>query len=129
VVTPLQADRMEAMLARLGMEEAWQHVVDGIREGFDMGIGGQPSASIVHPNHSSAEADPDFIDTYVEEEVSAKHYLGLFSQGELEAVVGPFISSPLGLVPKANSAKQWRLIQDLSYLHHIVGCLVLYFWW
>jgi hypothetical protein len=48
-------------------------------------------------------------------ECAGQRYLGPFSLTELEALVGPFIVSPLGLVPKQGSSSKWRLIQDLSF--------------
>jgi hypothetical protein len=115
VVTPLLADRIEEVLVQLGLHDRWAHVTAGIRHGFDMGIRAQPERSVIHPNHSSVEAAPSFIDEYIAGECAGQRYLGPFSPTELEALVGPFIVSPLGLVPKQGSSSKWRLIQDLSF--------------
>jgi hypothetical protein len=115
VVTPLLADRIEEVLVKLGLHDRWAHVIAGIRYGFNMGIRAQPKRSVIHPNHSSVEAAPSFIDEYIAGECAGQRYLGPFSPTELEALVGPFIVSPLGLVPKQGSSSKWRLIQDLSF--------------
>lgn len=65
-------------------------------------------------NHSSSKLDPIFIDSYIASEQVAGRYSEAFAPQELERLIGPFRSSPLGLVPKPNSDKM-RLIQDLSF--------------
>jgi hypothetical protein len=115
VVTPLHADRIEALLSQLGILAAWRHVVSGIRLGFDVGVRVHPERTVTHPNHASSGADTGFIDAYIAGECAAHRYAGPFSPDELEALVGPFITSPLGLVPKQGSSSRWRLIQDLPF--------------
>jgi hypothetical protein len=115
VVTPLDADAIEAQLRELKIEGRWAHVVHGIRHGFEVGAGAAIPATITHENHKSAELDPDFIDSYIASEHAAGRYSAPFTRDELEHAIGPFRTSPLGLVPKAGSSKRWRLIQDLSY--------------
>jgi hypothetical protein len=44
----------------------------------------------------------------------AGRYLQGFLSSELEQQIGPFRTSPVGLVPKPNSNK-FRMIQDLSF--------------
>ena len=50
--------------------------------------------------------------------MESEHASGRYSQpytpSELEALIGPFRTSPIGLAPKPNSA-EFRLIQDLSF--------------
>ena len=43
-------------------------------------------------------------------------YTGPFSKSHLEYLIGPFQSSPLGVVPKAGSPREFHIIQDLSFL-------------
>src|SRR4051812_11458401 len=53
--------------------------------------------------------------------MESKHTIGHYSQAyppaELEALIGPFRTSPISLAPKPNSSK-FRMIQDLSYPHN-----------
>lgn len=72
------------------------------------------TAPIYFDNHSSSRLDPSFISTYIADEQAAGRYSEAFSPSELEARIGHFITSPLGLVPKPNSSKL-RMIQDLSF--------------
>ena len=113
VATPLDADGLEAELRLQGIFEDWSHIINGIRNGFDVGIESQVPCTIVHPNHTSSTLDPDFISSYIQSEMAAGRYSRGFSQSELEELIGPFCTSPLGLVRK--DVTSFRLIQDLSF--------------
>ena len=65
-------------------------------------------------NHSTCRQAPEFISEYIASEQRAGRYSRAYSPDELEKVIGPFWTSPLGLVPKPHSNK-FRMIQDLSY--------------
>jgi len=65
-------------------------------------------------NHASSRLSPDFISSYMESEQAAGRYSQPYTPSELEALIGPFRTSPIGLTPKPNSSK-FRLIQDLSF--------------
>ncbi|KAH7086664.1 hypothetical protein BKA62DRAFT_588683, partial [Auriculariales sp. MPI-PUGE-AT-0066] len=66
-------------------------------------------------NMPSANEHPDVIDTYIAEELAADRVSGPFSQFEVENILGEtFASCPLGLVPKARDALQWRIVRNLS---------------
>jgi hypothetical protein len=125
VVTPLDADGVEALLARFGLTAKWAHVVRGVRDGFDVGVAVQLDEMVVHPNHGSSELDPSFIDAYIAKEQAAGRYSEAFSPDELESAIGPFITSPFGLVPKGTDS--WRPIQDFSYPRNHVWLLVVMF--
>lgn len=114
VVTPLIVPKVENLLRSLGILEKWTHVVAGLRDGFDVGIKSAPRETIIFKNHSSSELDPTFISSYIEGEFANGRYSRAYSQEELEHIIGPFRTSPIGLVPKPHSSK-FRMIQDLSY--------------
>lgn len=65
-------------------------------------------------NHSSSSRDESFIDAYILQEQAAGRYSEGYPASALEALIGPFRTSPLGLVPKPHSDKL-RLVQDLSF--------------
>ena len=113
VVTPLDAVGLESLLREQGIFEEWSHVINGIRHGFNVGVKDQIGSTVVHPNHSSSTLAPDFISSYIQSEVAAGRYSRGYSQSELEKLIGPFCTSPLGLVPKDGDS--YRLIQDLSF--------------
>jgi len=117
VVTPLIAGEWERALRNASLLDTYQDVVEGIRNRFDLGITSYIVDTYTPPNHSSSNASPDFIDKYILKERSESRYSGPYSRSRLEHLIGPFRSSPLGLVPKA-SDPQYRLVQDLSYLRN-----------
>lgn len=53
VVTPLSADNLEEALESLGIRNGWQHVITGLREGFDIGLRAPVRSTVIHKNHKS----------------------------------------------------------------------------
>lgn len=115
VVTPLDPDGLELALRVFGIFDQWSHIVYSIRHGFDVGIENRFSRTVVHPNHASSNLNPDFISSYIQSEIAGR-YSCAFTRAELEDLIGPFCTSPLGLVPK--DVTSLRLIQDLSFPRH-----------
>jgi len=113
VVTLLNADGLELLLREQGIFRKWSHIIDGIHHGFDVGVKDQIEQSIIHPNHSSSNLNPDFISSYIQSEIATGRYSQGYTQDKLEALIGPFCTSLLGLVPKDGNS--YRLIQDLSF--------------
>ncbi|OBZ73565.1 hypothetical protein A0H81_06526 [Grifola frondosa] len=54
------------------------------------------------------------IGRIVAHELKAERYLGPLSRAEVESLIGPFQSSPLGIIPKTKP-NTYRLIQDYSF--------------
>lgn len=119
VVTPLDPNHLERLLQAGGILSDWGHVVRGLRDSFDVGIHEPPRSTTLFTNHASADLDASFIDSYISGEQAVGRYSCAFDPIELEQVIGPFRTAPLGLVPKPHSDK-FRLIQDLSYPRHDV---------
>ncbi|KAG2340315.1 hypothetical protein BDR05DRAFT_890214, partial [Suillus weaverae] len=75
------------------------------------------ASQILHPplsyfeNHSSSLYNPSVIDAYILSEQAAGRYSTGFSPADLEHLIGPFRTSPLGLVPKPHSSK-FCIVQD-----------------
>ena len=69
---------------------------------------------IYFANHNSTLLDPDFITSYITSEQVAGRYSHPFHPEELERLIGPFRTSPLGLTPKPHT-DTFRMIQDMSY--------------
>src|SRR6266481_1413642 len=65
-------------------------------------------------NHCSSSLDPSFIDRYIADKQATGCYSEGFQPDTLESIIGPFRTSPLGLVPKPNS-DSLRLVQDMSF--------------
>ena len=91
-------------------------VPKGIRFGWHIGVldSYSLSSSFIPPNHRSALDHLDFLLDYIELEVREGHYTGPFSPSHLEQIIGPFCTSPLGVIPKPGSSK-FHLIQDHSF--------------
>jgi hypothetical protein len=73
-----------------------------------------PRAHFYFENHNSSRLDANFIDLYITREQAAGRYSQAFLPQDLEDIIGPFRTSPIGLVPKPHSEKL-RMIQDMSY--------------
>ncbi len=114
VVTPLDPEHVLRKLQDLGIADRWQHIVDGLHTGFDIGIRNTINTTIISPNHASAALDPSFIDEYILDKQAAGRYSRAYSPAHLHSLIGDFCTAPLGLVPKLHSSK-FRIIQDLSY--------------
>ncbi|CAL1699721.1 unnamed protein product [Somion occarium] len=114
VTTPIQVDKVEALLQELGIAEDWRHVLEGLRNGFDVGVKDTPPRSFMFKNHASASLDEEFIDSYIAGEQAAGRYSQGFAPDDLEGIIGFFRTSPLGLVPKPHS-DHLRMVQDISY--------------
>jgi hypothetical protein len=117
-VTPLWADAIERTLRALGIYAEWKHILDRNRSGFDVGAGTAIPTTITYPDHNSTLHDPDFIIHYVASEQAAGWYSRAFTPAKLEATIGPYRTSPLGLVPESGSSSKWRLIQDFLFLRN-----------
>ena len=113
--TPLIHQEWNIALSSVGLLSEYEDDIQGIRYGFDMGIKQPTLVTFTPPNHSSARINPSIIDNHIKNELSEKRYTGPFSRSRLELLIGPFRSSPLGLVPKAGSIDVFRIIQDLSF--------------
>lgn len=72
------------------------------------------SEQLFFENHKSCKLDTLFIDKYIQSECEAGRYSCPFDPLQLEQLIGPFRTSPLGLVPKPGT-DLFRMIQDLSF--------------
>jgi len=105
IKTPLLPDWWEVTLAAMGLLDSFADVVQGICKGFNFGVPVHIENTYIPKNHSSAHANPSVIVQYICKELVAGHYTGPFPPCHLEALIGPFRSSPLGLVPKTSCGR------------------------
>jgi len=114
VSTPLDVFALGEVLRRYGIFEQWSPVLDGLQHGFDVGVkaAARGLETLMDPNHGSCHKDPQFISDYITSEIAAGRYSAGCTPQELASQIGPFRTSPLGLIPKSNS---FRLIQDFSF--------------
>lgn len=56
-------------------------------------------------NHASSELNPSFMDEYLAGEEATGWYSKGYQPEDLGAIIGPFHTLPLGLVPKLHLSK------------------------
>jgi hypothetical protein len=113
--TPFIPDEWEKLLNNTIPFNKFPDVPVSMRFGFDMGVHTPPSQTFIPPNHSSATSFPDHVMSHIQNELALGRYSGPFTRIELEALIGPFRSSPLGTVPKSPNSTERRIVQDLSF--------------
>jgi hypothetical protein len=91
----------------LGIHAEWKHILESIRSGFDVSASTAIPTTIMYPNHNSTLHDPNFITRYVVSEQAAGWYSRAFTHAKLKATIGPYRTSPLGLVPKSGLLSKW----------------------
>lgn len=115
IITPLNADAFEDALRTTAYNDKFAHIPHGLRHGFDMGVHSVIYDTYTPKNHTSALSHPTAVDKYINTELLARRYTGPFSRSRLEHIIGPFRSCPLGVVPKAGSQEEYRLVEDFSF--------------
>ena len=116
-LTPYNKEAWAEQLAVLGLEGRYPRLMQGLTEGFDLGIP-HIGGTYIPPNHPSIIPLANVYKQIVDSEFTAGRYIGPFTQTELEWVLGPFQSSPLSLVPKTSSPGSYRAVHDFSHPHN-----------
>ncbi|KAE8181627.1 hypothetical protein CF336_g8852, partial [Tilletia laevis] len=109
---PLNAEGFESVLESLNLLDDFGDLLAGLRDGFDFGIPPLRETR-TPPNHVSASANSEALQIIAEKEMARGRWAGPYDRARVESEIGPFQTSPLGLLPKSNGS--WRLVQDLSY--------------
>ena len=111
VITPVKVDVLEEMLIQADYNrEKTEFLIQGFREGFDIGYQGVECVKMTSPNLQLRIGSETELWNKVMKEVELKRYAGPFESIPFEY----FIQSPIGLVPKDGGTKT-RLIFHLSY--------------
>ena len=111
VVTPVNADKLEELLkiTQYDINET-EFIVNGFRNGFDIGYRGPLEVQRTSPNLRFRIGNEVVLWNKIMKEVKLKRYAGPFSVIPYDN----YVQSPVGLVPK-NGGKDTRLIFHLSY--------------
>ena len=117
IITPFIALAWEQQLQQAGLFKEFSDVPYGIHHGFNLGIHSILDITYIPANHSLANQHPLEIMSYINNELSCSRYSGPFSPDCLEALIGLFWTSPLGVVPKQTPG-EFCLVQDFSYPHN-----------
>jgi len=114
-LTPYKPSAWHSQLDRHGLLEKYPNLHNSLMHSFDLGI---PSISrtYVPPNNPSINKLHAEYEEIVEKEFQKGRYIGPFSKKELEAIIGPFQSSPLSLVPKPGKPGKYCAVHDFSHL-------------
>ena len=111
--TPYKADAWRRLLAQAGISDKYPNLPDSILLGFDAGIR-TITSTFAPPNSSTLDAHPAEFAAIIAKERSRGRHIGPFTRAQIEALIGPFQSSPLSLTPKPGK-ESFRLVQNLSY--------------
>jgi hypothetical protein len=118
VVTPPLLDKWDAALNATNIHHLFNDIPIGLRESFHMGIHSTIIETYTPPIHTSALTHPTVIQDYINKEHAGGQYTGPFSRSRLESLIGPFRTSPLDTVPKADSPDEQRIVQDFFFPHN-----------
>jgi hypothetical protein len=118
-LTPLRADGFETELHTAGLSARYPTLVSGLRHGFDAGF---PNISCTYtpPNGASIHDDANIFQNLIDNEFHTRRWIGPFTRLDMEALLGPFQTSPCSLVEKPadpekpDAPKKMRLIQNFS---------------
>ena len=115
-LTPYNRRAWGEQLSNLGLLGKYPRLIPGLAEGFDLGI--PPILRTYTPsNHPSVKPLLNVYNDIVDNELLAGRYVGPFSRSQLEAVLGPFQTSPLSLVPKTSKPGKFRAVHNFSFPH------------
>ncbi|KAJ3472811.1 hypothetical protein NLI96_g13248 [Meripilus lineatus] len=114
--TPLIADAWHKALTAANLLSKYPSIPSGIKSGFRVGI---PNIISTHtpPNSPSLITHNSHFHQILRHELSTGRFLGPFSRVTIEALIGPFQSSPLSIIPKPHKPDAFRLIQNFSFPH------------
>ena len=110
-----QAWAME--LSAHGLRDRYPSLVDGLTNGFDLGIPCIHSTFML-PNHHSINPLIAVYSSIVDNKFMARRYIGPFTCNQLEANIGPFQTSLLSLVPKTSKPGKYCAVHDFSHPHN-----------
>jgi hypothetical protein len=115
-LTPYHPNAWLEQLKIFNLSEKYPNLYYSLVHGFDVGV---PiiSQTYIPPNNPFILKHPEVYNEIVENEFRKKRYVGPFSQAKLEALIGPFQSSPLSLVPKPGKPGKYCGVHDFSHPH------------
>ena len=113
-LTPYRVDAWESFLHHCNLLVKYPNLVSSLRLGFDAGI--RPIlATYAPPNSSTLQLHPEAYCDMVSNEFRKGRYIGPCTRQEVEALIGPFQSSPLSWVPKAGKPGKYRAVHNFSF--------------
>lgn len=115
-ITPLCWKAFKSMLDACELSRSFPDLVQFIRYGFPIGPMATITQTIIQHNHARDPKSLSIIRKNFMDEVKEGRMLGPLSVSEAQSLLkGHFRTSPVGLVPKADSPGKFRVIRDLSF--------------
>ena len=116
-LTPYKRQAWAEELSRHALLGKYPLLVPGLTGGFDLGIP-QVQRTYTPPNHASIRELHNVYNNIMHSEFTAGRYVGPFTCDQLEAILGPFQTSPLSLVPKTSKPGKFRAVHNFSHPHN-----------
>jgi hypothetical protein len=115
IVTPLHHERWSVLLKEAGLLEEYKDLLKGIQYGFCSGLKTLLTHTFIPPNTQSALNNPKPIDDYLAQELAAGWISQKYSIAELNSIIGPFCTNPLGLVEKVPGSNKFCMTNNFSF--------------
>lgn len=116
---PYNVPRWSVELHEHNLSALYPSLVDSLLNGFNVGIP-RITRTFVPKNSSSLVSLHVVFSDIVSTELRLGRYKGPYTKAQVEALIGPFQTSPLSLVPKTTPGT-FRLIQNLSFPFHPIS--------
>ncbi|CAA7260292.1 unnamed protein product [Cyclocybe aegerita] len=114
--SPYKPEAWRQHLEQAGLTGKYPNIPSDLQRGFDAGI---PviRTTFTPPNKQSVVDFSDKFDENSKAEFERGRYIGPVTKAETEALLGPFQTSPLSLIPKPTQLGKYCIIQNLSHPH------------
>lgn len=113
-LTPYHPDIWEEYLCKAGVLRHHEHIIVGLRAGFHLDF---PDITTTQtpPNHNSLIDHNMAFKKSVHNEILKGRYIGPASKATIEALIGPFQTSPMAIMPKPGRPDKYRILQNFSF--------------
>ena len=113
-LTPYKVEAWESLLRASNLLAKYPTLISSLLQGFDAGI---PLilSTYTPPNSPSFLQHPEAYHEMVANELQKGRYIGPCTRLEVEALIGPFQSSPLSWVPKPGKPGKFRAVHNFSF--------------
>ena len=112
--TPYKVEAWDQALRAANLFLRFMDIPTGFHNGFLVDF---PTLS-----HTQSSPNKDSVLTHIEEfqkmidnELTKGHYIGPFSKTQLVALIRPFQSSPISIIPKPRHPGKFRIVQNFSF--------------
>ena len=113
-LTPYHPDIWEKYLREANILHEHEHILAGLRLGFHLDFPDILQTQ-TPPNRDSIILYKTHFTKVIHNEIQTGRYIGPASKATIEALIGPFQSSPMSIIPKPGRANKYRILQNLSF--------------